>query len=654
MRSAQSGVAQICLLLLLAPNIQAQQQTGVPPQITNTPPGQPPPAGIAGSFNWLTSPNRITRNYVDRGIPEVGLSNSPRLEQLIRAGKLYLSLADAVALALENNIDIAVQRYGFELVQADLLRAQAGGQIRGASTAVTGGPQSAAVNLVTGAASGSTGTTGRASNESASGTVFQVTGTAIPTYDTVFNVGFNKAHTSSPQSNSFTTGLNALVIDNYAWQAGVSKNYDWGGSLGVNYTLRNIRSNSPNNDLNPFFTGNANIQFQQRLLQGFGRAVNNRNIRISRNNLKVTDLTFKNQVISTVSSIVNLYFDLVSLNADVKVKEQAVALAQKLFEDNKKQVEIGTLAPIEIVRAEAQVAQTQQDLTVSETQLLQQETIIKNALSRNGLASPSLADARIIPTDPIRVPDSEILPPVPELVQTALENRPEIEQTRLQIANTKIGLAGSKSALLPGLDLFASLQNNALSGDINTLLPSNRPPIARIVDPFFIGGFPEFSGQIFRRNFPDYNVGFQLNIPVGNRQARADIANDTLRLRQQELQEQRQLNSVRVDVQQAVIAVQQARARYQAAVKARQLQEQTLDAEQKKYALGSSTIFIVVQTQRDLAQAQGNEVAATANYSRAKTQLDVATGTVLTTNNIELAEAVAGKVNRAPTALPTP
>jgi outer membrane protein TolC len=385
-------------------------------------------------------------------------------------------------------------------------------------------------------------------------------------------------------------------------------------------------------------------------MQGFGRAINNRNIRVSKNNLKVADLTFKLQVITTVSSTINLYWDLVSFNQDVAVKQKAVDLAQKLFEDNKKQVEIGTLAPIEIVRAEAEVARTQQDLTVSQTQLLQQEAIIKNALSRNGIASPAVADARIIPTDQIRVPASDELTPVKELVDEALSKRPELEQTKLNITNTKIGIAGSKSALLPSLDATASLTNNGLAGAVNSLAaPGGRP---RFVDPFFEGNYGTALGQLLRRNFPDYAVGFQLSVPIRNRAAQADYANDTLRLRQQELQEQRQLNSIRLEITNAVIGLQQARARHEAALKSRRLQEQTLEAEQKKYALGSSTIFLVIQAQRDLATAQGVEVTALANYSRARNNLDVSTGRLLEVNSVSLEEASKGLVSKAPTAIP--
>ena len=633
MKTLRESLAVLCLALTVSSTAGFAQQAPV----------------MKTSFDKNTY--WLTKNYRPKDFDGIRMGNSNRLEQLLRAGKLYLSLQDAIALTLENNIDIEIQRYGPELARYDFARAEAGGQIRGVSTNVTQGASSA-VNLVTGGFG--TGSGGQASNASASGsntgTVFTVTGSAIPNLDPVWNTSFFLNKTSNPQTNSFAIGTSALVVRSEQFNTSYQRQFLTGTTFNAAYGSTSSNTNSPNNDLNPFTRNNVQVSLSQRLLQGFGRAVNNRNIRVARNNLKVSDLTFKLQVITTVSSTINLYWDLVSFNQDVAVKQKAVDLAQKLYEDNKKQVEIGTLAPIEIVRAEAEVARTQQDLTVSQTQLLQQEAIIKNALSRNGIASPAVADARIIPTDQIRVPAQEEPTQVKELVDEALSKRPELEQTKLSIVNTKIGIAGSRSALLPSLDAQASFTNNGLAGGINgTPAPGGR---ARVVDPFFQGNYGRALEQLLRRNFPDYSVGFSLSVPIRNRAAQADYANDTLRLRQQELQEQRQLNSIRLEITNAVIALQQARARHESAVKSRRLQEQTLEAEQKKYALGSSTIFLVIQAQRDLATAQGVEVTALANYSRARNSLDVSTGRLLEVNSVSLEEASKGVVSKAPTPIP--
>jgi len=435
---------------------------------------------------------------------------------------------------------------------------------------------------------------------------------------------------------------------------GVQKEFVTGTSVSLGYFQQGQLSNSSRADINPVSTGSMSLSVTQPLLRGFGIALNSRFIRIAKNDVRVSDLVFRQQVIAAVATMANLYSDLVSFNEDVKVKRQALTLAEKLYNDNKKQVEIGTLAPIEIVRAEAEVARSQQELTQSETQVLQQETVLKNYVSRTGLMSPSVADARIVPTDSLKIPDVEQVQPVQDLVAKAIQSRPELQQTQIQIENAKISLEGSKSQLLPQLNLIASAQNNGLAGANNLLLPPADPsaPLRPPIDPRLLGNYGSVWSQIFGRNYPDYSIGFNLNVPLRNRSAQADIMRDTLTLRQSEIRQRQELNQIRVDVQNALIGLQQSRAQYQASQKARILQEQTLDAEQKKYALGASTIFFVIQAQRDLAQAQATEVAALSGYNRARVGLDRATGQILEAYNFSIDEAMKGSVSRPPAALP--
>jgi outer membrane protein len=632
MRRLQSAVALLCVFLMVAPAVSAQQIQ----YVQNAPGG------------WLSS---ITRPYEPKEVLPIDLANSNRLESLLRAGNIYLSLQDAIALALENNLDIQIQRYGRPQAEANLLRAKAGGLLRGVPSSVQTATTSA-LSQITGGAFGTGGNTGAsgASSSGASGTIITATGSSIPTLDPSFYVVGYWAHHTTPQSNAFTTGTTSLLYDNKVYNAGYQQSFLTGTSVGVNWSNNWTKANSGILDFNPSTTGSLGITVTQRLLQGFGLAVNNRNIRIAKNNLKVNDLLFRQQVITTVAQVVAAYWDLVSFNENVKVKEQALALSQKLYDDNKKQVEIGTLAPIEIVRAQAEVATRQQDLVNAQTQVLQSETGLKNALSKTGVASPSVADAHIIPTDAITVPASEPAVPVQDLVGEALKNRPELAQSKINIESTRIGLKGDRSQMLPSLDVQAALNNNALAGSINNIPNPYGTPHSG--DPFFIGGTGTVLGQLFRRNFPDYSIGIQLSVPLRNRSAQADYVLDALNLRTLELQQQRLINSIRVDVRNALIAVQQASAAYHAAVQARILQEQTLDAEQKKYALGASTIFFVIQYQRDLAQARSNEVAAISAYAKAKVQLDQAIGTTLDTYKISINEAVQGKVSRPPSPLP--
>jgi outer membrane protein TolC len=328
-----------------------------------------------------------------------------------------------------------------------------------------------------------------------------------------------------------------------------------------------------------------------------------------------------------------------------------VATSTKLFEDNQKQVDAGMMAPIEVVRAEAQLATDQQNLTLAETQLLQQETILKNALSRNGVASPSVAEARIVPTDRIHVPDVEPVIPMQDLVSTALSTRPELAQNRIQVTNQEITLHGSKNGLLPTLDLVASVTNNGLAGQVSTV-QSTLPFSFGAPSPVFIGGYGTVLKQLFARDYPNYSAGFNLTVPLRNRAAQAQAINDELTLRQLQLGVQRLENQVRVDVQNAVIGVQNARAQYRAATKARILQERTLDAEQKKYAAGASVIYNVILTQRDLATAQQSELAAEAAYAKSKVELERVTGQTLNNNGVSLSEALQGVVSRPASPLP--
>jgi outer membrane protein len=439
------------------------------------------------------------------------------------------------------------------------------------------------------------------------------------------------------------TGTTGLVIDTRNVFTNIQQGFTTGTTVSLGYSQGFTENNNIRSDLNPIASGNISLTVTQRLLQGFGIAVNNRNIRIAANNRRVADLTFQQQVIATVSNIIGLYWDLVSINADYGVKKQSVDLARKLFEDNKKQVEIGTLAPIEVIRAEAELARTEQELTVSETQLLQQETIIKNVLSRNGITSETIKLARIIPTDSIRLPATRDEFDLDSLYQRAVDQRPEIEQSQINIDNVKIGIAGNRSQLLPSLDLQLSFQNNGLAGVPNALIPPGFPSNP---DQFVVGGRSTALAQILRRNFPDYGIGFQLNIPLRNRAARADMIIEEISLRQQEIRQQQVLNNLKVNVQNSITAVKQAEAAVRSAQKARELQEQTLDAEQKKFELGATTIFFVIQSQRDLAQARSAEVAALGSYAKARNSLQQTIGTTLEANDVSIDEAKSGQVAR--------
>jgi outer membrane protein len=626
MRRCESLVALLCSALMLAPFSYAQE-----PQIQE-------PGGLPG-----------TRKYHAPAVARVDLTNSTRIDALLRAGNLYLSLQDAIDLTLENNLDIAIQRYGPLEAQTDVQRAQAGGALRGVSQSITQGPSSAAGGLSLNAFSNGSANINTSTTTGVNGVVSQL-GTAIPNYDPVLSGIISWGHSSSPQSTGFLYGTTSLVTTTKLANFSVQEGFPTGATATLGFNNSNSFLNSGRPDLNPLTTGNLTLTVSQPLLSGFGFAVNNRVIHQAKNSLKVQDYVFKQQVMATVANIVQLYWDLVSFNEQVKVTQQAMATSQKLYEDNKKQVEIGTLAQIAIIQAEAEVATREQDVTVALTNVLQQETIIKNVLSRNGVASPAVQEAHIIPLDKIRVPGTEPIEPVQDMVSRAFADRPELFESRLNIDNSKLSILGDKSALLPQVNAFVTMTNNAQAGPISNLAPL--PGNFRAPDPFFVGGYGSLLSQVFGRNFPDYRVGVQLTIPLRNRAAEADYVRDTMTMRQSELQLQKQVNQIRVDVQNAAISLQQARVRYQAANKSRILEEQTLDAEQKKYALGASTIYNVIQIQRDLVTAQGNEVTAESNYIKARANLDFVTGQILAVNKIDMDEAYKGQVTRPPSPIP--
>lgn len=576
-------------------------------------------------------------HFERRTVSRVRLTNTPRLESLVRAGNLYLSVQDVIALVLENNLDIAIQRFGPPLAQEVLRRAAGGGFLRGVDTAITPGPTS--VSLA-GVSTNTAGLSGGAGVGSGGGIVIQY-GPTPPNLDPHVFAYANFQHLTSPLSNTILSQTTALTNDQRQFQLGYEQQFLTGSSFQVTYGSSGSRVNSPAPFLNPATGGYLDLYITQNLLQGFSVAVNNRNIRVAKNNIKVSGLQLKRQVVTTVSAILNLYWDLVSFNEDVRIKQQALSASEKLLEDNKKQVALGAIAGIEVTRAAAEVSSGKQDMLISQTNVAQQETILKNALSRTGVASPWLDEVQIIPLDHIVVPAKEELKTAAELVQDAVANRPELEQLRLNLESSKINLAGTKNSLLPSLQAFADFQNNGLTGPVNPLYGG-----ASLPNPYFVGGYGNLTSQIFRRNFPNYSAGFSLNIPFRNRAAQSDLVTDELQLRQTELQLQRALNQVRVEVKNNIIGLQQARARYEAAVNTRVLSEETLKAEQNRYKYGVSDITLVIQAERDLTSNQSAEIQAMANYTHARIAFDDAVGHTLDVNGISLEEAATGKVAR--------
>jgi outer membrane protein len=317
-------------------------------------------------------------------------------------------------------------------------------------------------------------------------------------------------------------------------------------------------------------------------------------------------------------------------------------VAQQFYENNQRQVELGAMAPLDVTTAESQVASSQNDLVVSQSNLDQDELQFKNMLSRSGVRDPVLATAHVIPLDKIVVPEGEDLPSINDMVAKALANRSDLAAEKAGITTAEISALGTRNGVLPSVQVFGGESQAGLAGVPKPGLGAN---------PYFIGGISSALDQVFRRNFPTEHIGIIAQVPVGNRQAQADYGIDQIQLRQTQLSTQKDLNQVAVDVSNYVVALQQARSRYQAAGKNRVLAQQLLDAEREKFTLGTSTPYNVIQQQRDLATAQATEISAEVAYSNARLALDQTLGTTLESNHISIDDARSGKVAR-PSALP--
>lgn len=610
--------------------------------------------------------NSIIRPYEPKPVPPISLQNSERIFDLIRAGQIYLSLADAIALALENNLDIELERYLPKIAQTDIQRAKGGGLPRGLSLLVDepppgiGGPNGPLLTALTASSTPAPAVntnfsdvaliTQQQNNLSVADALPLSPGPAIPQFDPSISALVNWEHQSTAEFNPLLTGSsNWLVSNNFTGNLGFTQGFSPGTQLSMTFDNTRLTSNAARYTYNPILSSSLGFTITQPLLRGFGIELNRRYIHIAKNNGKIAGLVFRQQVIDTVAGIARLYTDLVSLNEDVKVKSEALRLAERLYEDNKNKVDQGTLAPIELTRAQAQVAVNKQALISAQGLVEQQELIVKTAITRRGLANPAIRAARLIATDSVGIPETEPVPPVEDLIAEAVRNRPDLAQAGIQVENSQISLKGSHNALRPELDVVGTMQNGGLSGDVNVAALALTPGAT-----VYPRGYGTAVGQIFKNNFPTYSVGIQLTLPVRNRVAQADAVRDELQLRQTQVRRQQFEDQVRLEVADAYVAMQQAWAAYQAAVQSRVLQEQSVQVEQDTFDVGLATNYLVIQYQTYLAQARSTEVAAKGAYAKAKLALDRATASTLDVNRVSIQEAQNGRISRPAAPVPHP
>jgi outer membrane protein len=601
----------------------------------------------ASHFPYFVGP------YIAHQVPQPSFGNTVRIETLLKNGKLRLSLTDAVALALENNLDLAIARFNLSIADTDIMRAKSGESVRGVATGlVQGTPGGGVGGFGSGApGAGAGGTSGGAGGAGggASGLVQSTlgVGTNIDSFDPIISGGMDIEHATFPQSSKVLAGVPSLQQNSGIANFSYSQGFDWGTLMTMSFSNDRITNNSLFSILSPEVDSGFRLTLRQHLLAGFGFGPNMRFIRIARNNREISDVAFRGQVISTVSQIQNIYWDLVNAYEDVKVKERSLELAEKTLSDDREQVRIGAIAPMEVMKAESEEAARSQDLLLSQNGLQLQELLVKNAITRD-LSDPVLASASVVPTDTMSISEKEPVTPIQDLIADAQGHRPELSEARIDLTNREITRKAAANALKPQLDLIAfygayglaGVQNGAYAGPALCGTPPC-PPLPP-------SGYSNAFTDLFKNNSPDYAVGLNLTIPLRNRGAQADQIRSQLEYRQAQLHLQQLQNQIGIEVRNAQFALQQNRSRVEAARKARDLAQQTFDIEQKKKALGASTSNLVLQANRDLAQAESNFVAAMSTYEKSMVELDRATGLTLAHSGIEIEEAVRGQVQQLP------
>ena len=611
-----------------------QEQSPVQAKPTGSGPGVTRNLSLGRDYSAGTKffPN-VLAPYGPINVPLPMLTNTPKIDQLVQNGKLMLSLDDAISIALENNLDIYVQRFTPWVAQTQLLKAKAGG--------IPQGGTSQSVVLGSGPAG---------------------------SFDPVFTSNINWGRATVPVNNPFIAGTGTsagtgvgvsgfgnnsvpfIVSNSFNANFGYTQTFHEGTTFQTAFSNNRGSTTSSEDLFNPFVQSTLTLTVSQPLLAGFGFLPNTRFIIEAKNSLKVAEAVLAQQVITSVTAVANAYWELVYDRENVKVQQAAVGVSQKLYEDNKKQLEIGTMAPLDVLTAESELATDTQNLILAQTTKLQQETILLNLITKN-LVAPNLVNVEVVPTTPIATPEITEDLPLQDAVKEAWQKRPEMEQAELNLKNAGIEVKATRNALLPSLNAFAQYSSASLSGVRQILTPDGTftaDPAEPIVDgngtptvpPSFVGlpnatlstahaGIGEAFSQLINSDFPSYVGGVNLTLPIRNRSAQADNARAQLSERQQEAQYKQLQNSIVLNVRNAQIALQQDRAQVAAAEKAETLAAQTLDAEQKKYQLGSSTSYNVVLRSRDLTTAQGNLLRARVNLEEAAVNFNQAMGRTL-------------------------
>ena len=659
-------VATVALIHTLALPGWAQDS---PPAQTSLPPA-PSPVPLATlsqsyaprDYSKARSPfPNVIAPYKPEPVPAPNLVNTSRIDSLLRDGKIYLSINDAVALTLENNLDIVLARYNLNIADTDILRAKAGSTILGVNTGIVQNTPGGGVGGLSGTVGSGAGGTSIAAGGAGTGTnglVSSTLGIGVPitSFDPMLT-GTLQLDRDFTESTSVFTPIPITNTNTNTANLSYLQGFHWGTNLSVGFNNTHVTTNAPTSTYTPALASNFQARVTQNLLQGFGFLPNTRFLRIAKNNREISDVAFRLQVITTVDQIENLYWNLVYAYENVKVQQEALAFAQSTLEDNKKQVEVGTLPPIQVVSAQSTVATDQQNLILAKTNLELQELLMKNALSRN-LEDPVLAEAEVIPTSSMSFPAQEPVVPVQDLIQEALAHRAELAESRIDLNSRELSNKAVRNAMLPTLGLYAYYGGSGIGGDINPGVPNCSSTTSSLcfsptkaAPPFRNGGPVGYGStleQMVTSVAPDKGVGLTLNIPILNRTAQANQVRAELEFRQAQVRLQQLQNQVRIEVRNAQFDVQQTRAGVEAAQAAVDFARETLDAEQKKLAAGVSNPTAVLQDQASLTAVESNLVSAKAAYEKAEVELDRATGLLLDHAGIVMADAETGQITHMP------
>jgi len=571
-------------------------------------------------------------------VPPLDLSNSPRLENLIRDGKIYISLHDAIAVAIENNLDLAYFRYNFPIAQTDILRTKAGSPANGVNTSIVQGTQGG----FAASTGGEGGSSGSGFSAGAGGIVTSTlgAGTIVSSFDPYLTFRGYVDHTVTQEANQVLTGVPVLKTNTIEVQSSYSQSFPIGTNVQVNYLGQRVASNTPYNIINPELYSNFQAIISQPILAGFGIATNERFIRIAKRNSQITDLAFKAQVIATVTQVENIYWDLVNAYESEQISERSLGFANKNLSDDQKQLELQAIPAMQVMTDQSAVAQAEGNLTVARASLRLNELLMKNALTK--VDDPAVDEMPVIPLDMQGASDPNADKSINELISVAEKKRPEVAIYQLQAEVQKQALKDINSELLPTLNMYGLYAGAGTAGPTNPLCNPNTQDCTTTLP----SGFPGMFANTFNYSSPEYQVGMTLSINLRNRQAKADQFRAVLQYRQSQISSEQQEKGIRFDVRNSKFALEQAQAHVEAAQKARDLAQRTFDITKQEQLLGAKSGLDTLNAEISLAVAESALDAAETAYEKAKVDIDRATGETLEQTGVSIDDAKSGVVTQ--------